>query len=188
MARAADMADGWVILRMAGPRTLPVARSLAAAGFEVWTPVDRVSKRRSGGRTGKVVVDAPMAPTIVFARANRRADLHAITRLPVSPHPPFSLFLDTDRTIVAVSDASLERMRDFERHRPRPRPVGQPLAKGQKVGVPGNAFAALKLEVDASNERRTLLFFGSMRMNVRTLRLHTDVVQGEHSSGTDMAA
>jgi len=188
MGRRDNMADGWIILRMAGQRTLPVARALAAAGFEVWTPIERVAKRRAAGRTGKVVVDRPMVPTIVFARADRRSELHAITLLPVSPFPPFSILLDTDRTIVAVSDASLERMRDVERHRPRPRPVGCPITKGARVGVPGMAFASLKLEVDASNERRTILLFGSMRLNVHTLRLDTDMLEQGNSSGTSIAA
>ncbi|HEX8382437.1 MAG TPA: hypothetical protein VF592_03580 [Sphingomonas sp.] len=106
---------GWCILRTSGPRTLALARSLAAAGFEVWTPARTFRRVLQKGRKGerKVQVDAPILPTFVFARASHLSALAYAAAEPVSPHPPFSIFRHGGR-IPLVNGSDVAGLRDEE--------------------------------------------------------------------------
>jgi hypothetical protein len=75
-----DTAGTWCILRTSGGRTVPLARSLAAVGFEVWTPV-RTIRRPAPGQGRRLVmsqrrklidVDLAILPGFVV-RAGRSA-------------------------------------------------------------------------------------------------------------------
>ena len=87
-----DVSNGWCILRTSGGRTLPLARSLQAAGIEAWTP-SRTFLRRVPGKTNmKKEATVAILPTFVFARAVHVGDLAAIAVDPASNHPAFSVF------------------------------------------------------------------------------------------------
>lgn len=85
----------WFILRTSGGQTLPLMRSLRAAGFDVWTPA-KVSRRTvraktpTGTRT--IEVDAPILPTFLFAREEDLIALMGEAINPASRHPAFSIF------------------------------------------------------------------------------------------------
>lgn len=81
----------WCILRTGASRTLPLDASLEAAGFEVWDPVQTLSRRRGASRE-RVEYPAPIMPAFVFAWADRRPELAQIAAQPFSDHPGFSVF------------------------------------------------------------------------------------------------
>lgn len=111
----------WCILSTSSGRTLPLARSLAKAGFEVWTPTRTIRRpapgqRRSlvlGRRRKMVEVDVAILPGFVFARAVHLGDLAAITIDPAARHPAFTVFQLGGRAPL-VSDASIAGLRDEE--------------------------------------------------------------------------
>jgi len=160
----------WCVLRMAGPRTLLVAESLGEAGFEVWTPVEMRRHHRRAGKKGTVTKKLPIMPTFVFAHNRHQDDLAAITRMPVSPHPPFSLFQYLDR-IVTVRDSELQRLRDVE-IRALPKPKQPTLPVGTKVKPEQGPYTGLSGEVVASKNGICLVFFGGwMTVEIETLQL-----------------
>ncbi|MDH4746861.1 hypothetical protein OMP43_22820 [Sphingomonas sp. CBMAI 2297] len=95
-----DQNDRWSILRTSAGRTIAVARSLTAAGFDVWTPI-RTIKRPAPGQARRLVlgtrrvmieVEVAILPGFVFARAPQIEDLARIAIDPASLHPAFSVF------------------------------------------------------------------------------------------------
>lgn len=105
----------WCILRTSGRSTLPLAQSLAAAGFDVWTPREILSRRRGPART-RIEYEAPLVATFVFARAAAIPALERILILPSSPHPPFSIFR-FDGRIPLLAAHSIEGLREAEAER-----------------------------------------------------------------------
>lgn len=99
----------WAILRTAGQRTLPLWRSLNAAGIEAWTPVAPKLSVRSGGER----VEQAIVPTFVFANDRHTEELLALSRDPVSRHPAFSLFRRSNR-IPLIGAAGMAGLRDAE--------------------------------------------------------------------------
>lgn len=167
-----QMGDGlWCILRMAGPRTLAVAESLAGAGIEVWTPVETKKHQLRAGKAGTVTKTLPMMPTFVFAHNRHQADLAAITRLPVSPHPRFALFRYLDR-VVTVKEAEMDRLRAGA-HRSIPKPRRPTLPVGTRVVPDQGPYTGLAGEVVASKNGYCLVFFGGwMKVEIETFQLN----------------
>lgn len=160
----------WCVLRMAGARTLPVADSLAEAGFEVWTPTETRKHNLRGGKRGTVQKTLPIMPTFVFAHNRHQADLAAITRLPVSPHPRFTLFHYLDR-VVTVKEAEMDRLRAGA-HRSIPKPRRPTLTVGTKVVPDQGPYTGLAGEVVASKNGYCLVFFGGwMTVEIETFQL-----------------
>ncbi len=115
------MAGTWCILRTSGGRTVPLARSLAAAGFEVWTPV-RTTRRPAPGQRRQLVmgqrrklidVDLAILPGFVFARADQLHDLARVAAAEHSPHPSFSVFHQAGR-VPLVREGSITGLRAAE--------------------------------------------------------------------------
>lgn len=157
MGRAKE-ANGWVILRTAGPRTIGLAASLSAASIEAWTPVETVKRRRPGGRSGKIERPAPITPTIVFARASSLGDLLRITRAPTSPHPRFSLFRHDGRFPV-VADREIERLRQAER-KAQPKGKRVTFADGDTVKTTEAGFTGLEGVVQRTKGQWAFVCFG----------------------------
>lgn len=165
-----DSYDLWCILRTGGGRTLAVMESLAEADFEVWTPIETRRHNLRGGKSGTVEKTLPIMPTFVFARNCHQADLAAITRMPVSPHPRFSLFHHLDR-VVTVKDSEMERLREVER-RAVPKPKRPTLPVGTKVKPDHGPYTGLAGEVLASKNGLCLVFFGGwMTVEIETFQL-----------------
>lgn len=89
----------WCVLTTSGGRTLPLVRSLRAAGVDAWTPVGAYSKRRPRS-DDRIEVEVAITPTFVFAAvgsteaeaAYRLADLRRASRALPPRHPDFSIF------------------------------------------------------------------------------------------------
>lgn len=106
-----DTSAKWCILRCSAARTLALAASLRDAGYEAWTPVDHVTRRRSRSKA-IVAFDAPMLPTYVFARADANLMVHVSKQLG-SPHPAFSVYQHAGRAPL-LADAGLNHLRALE--------------------------------------------------------------------------
>jgi hypothetical protein len=111
----------WCILSTSGGRTLPLARSLAAAGIEVWTPKRTIRRPAPGQRRRLVMgqrrkmieVDVAILPGFVFARAVHLDDIAGIVIDPASQHPAFTVFQIAGR-VPLVTDASVSGLREEE--------------------------------------------------------------------------
>lgn len=179
----------WCILRTAGPRTLPLARSLAEAGFDVWTPrgwtqpAKRASARPANRRTAAALAGEPVAvpimPTFIFARADRLADLVRASRDAASEHGAFSIFRYQGRYPL-VSEADLSDLRaaeqkaDIARRRKRTRR----LVMGQRVTFDRGAFAGIEGVVeDQAGKFAIVAFAGGFRMKIAAWREEFDDVE-----------
>lgn len=122
MSGTMGAAGTWCILLTSGGRTLPLMRSLAAAGFDVWTPVRTIRRPAPGQRRRLVMdqrrklidVDFAILPGFVFARAHQLDDLARASKADVSSHPPFSVFHQAGR-VPLVRECSVLGLRCAER-------------------------------------------------------------------------
>ncbi|MDN4632774.1 hypothetical protein QCD71_14715 [Sphingomonas sp. PsM26] len=178
----------WCILRTSGGRTLNLARSLAEAGFDVWTPRETLSRRVPRKKT---IVDREVAilPTFVFARAVHIPELAAALALPVNPHPSFSIFrylgdipLLADREMKSLRDVEdVARLRELKKTR-------NVVPVGATVTMNEGAFAGLSGVVTKSDGKFALVAFGgSFEVNIASFLIRTDGVQ-QDSPGSGAAA
>ena len=175
MSSNRTLGNWWVILRTSGGRTLALADSLNAVGFEVWTPIETKTHKRRGGKSGTVERKMPMMPTFVFASAARLPDLAAIIELPISPHPAFSIFRYLGR-IPLISDASVDALRDGA-IRAVPKAKRPTIPVGTKVRATDGPFIGLSGVVEDSRDGYTMVFFGGwMSPKIETLLLSVDDV------------
>lgn len=162
----------WCILRMAGGRTMSVARSLTDAGFEVWSPVEIQRKRlpRSKAQIDRAVC---VTPTYVFARASHLPDLVRVSLDPSSPHPDFSVFRYQDR-FPLIADAELQSLRAIERQAAA-KNAPMVLPRGISVRLQDGPFQGLTGQViEASKGQFTLVAFHDCTFTVKfsTWQLH----------------
>jgi hypothetical protein len=112
----------WCILQTSGVKTVALAKALADAGFEVWTPI-RIIRRPVPGQRRQLVlglrrrmkeVGVPILSGYVFARAEHLDDLARLASLPTSfNHPPFAIFQSSGLAAL-VSDANVSGLRAAE--------------------------------------------------------------------------
>lgn len=184
----------WCILRTAGPRTLPLVRSLQGAGVEAWTPVREVVRRLPRSQDRKTI-NAPLIPTFVFARARHLADLLGWMSDPRSPHPSFSIFrhigripLIDDREMRSLRDADDEaKRRERERQaeiksRRRYFPVGEP------VRVTDGAFHGLTGTVLECDGKAALIAFKTLHITIASFLLESEVVEAPQPGRPGAAA
>ncbi len=175
------MSQNWIILRTAGPRTLPLWRSLASAGFEAWTPVETVTQRRPRTRDERTI-ERPILPTFVFASADRLVDVLGVLRAPINPHPGFSLVTHAgrvpvvaEREIAGLRAAEADAVRAAERrlrktHR-------EAFGVGQAVTVKDGAWTGLTGVVEGGDDRFARVVFRSgMSVKISTFLLIPDAV------------
>ncbi|WP_129586367.1 transcription termination/antitermination protein NusG [Sphingomonas montana] len=178
----------WCILRMSGPRTLTLVRSLVAAGIEAWTPTVTRSIRvpRSKAKRER---DFPIMPTFVFAHARHLPELRRCLGLPSNPHPAFSIFRHGGR-IPLITDREIESVRAIETQGQEARRLAHQQAMdaarrakrhhvevGSEVEIPEGGFAGLTGIVEESDGKFALVCFGgSLRVKVASFLLATDGV------------
>jgi len=179
----------WIILRMAASRTLAVTTSLKAAGFEVWTPMETVSRRRPRSRA-MTAQKVPAMPTYCFARSRHLLDLAAEAVSPTSNHPQFSIFQYNDR-VVFVSDANLDPLR-YGRQQARgkkgkPAPLWNP---GETIRMTEGPFAGMSGIVEEVTGKLVLLCFPGFNtpIHVSASLLLSDVIEGPSQTPTAEAA
>ena len=181
----------WCILMTAGPRTLPLVRSLAEAGMRVWTPVR--SERRTGrGKLRQVVtqVEVPLTSTFVFVGVEHLPDLLALRDAPTSQHPAFRLLRHQDR-IPVIHDAALNPLRAIEdRFRQAAlKAVRRKIEPGTKVRITKGAFAGMSGVVEGGTDKDAKVCFGNgFSVKIASYLFGTDVVQIKHSPDMGIAA
>lgn len=170
--------NDWCILRTGASRTLPLVASLQAAGFDVWSPVQTLTRRRGPARD-RVEYAAPIMPTFVFARADRRDDLARVAALPFSEHPGFSVFRYLG-AIPTIGDAEIAEARRIEKRGKRAAKMGERHAFtiGQQVSVKEGPGAGLSGEVVKDGDGKfVLVAFAGINMKIGSWLLGTDEVQ-----------
>lgn len=160
----------WLILRTSGSQTPRLAKSLADAGLEVWTPFEE----RKLKNNRKAVL--PLLPSYVFARSTHLLELlrliEAKKRL-ASPHADFSLMRGAEHGIVAVADEHLNGLRTLEQKRaPRRRAAKLPEGVRIRVKQEGGSFAGMAGRVVRSGEHQTLAILdGRLKVELPTFML-----------------
>lgn len=171
----------WCILRTAGRSTLPLVKSLAEAGYEVWTPSAvplKIPRRR---RKTEDEPRAAMTPTYVFARARHVFELIALASSPTRNHEGFTVFhtiygipLVTDKSLngLRAEEDRLESKREEQARRQRSKGKGEAFPIGETVRIPDGSFAGMDGMVAESDARHTIVLFGgSMRLKISTFIL-----------------
>jgi hypothetical protein len=176
----------WFILRTGGPQTLPLARSLADAGYDVWTPARTIRRViGQGTRKGARVMeqDVPILPTFVFAREPHLFALAAEAGAEISPHPRFSIFRQGGRVPLvgdaevrglqeeeARAAATMQAVRDAESH-----------AEAERVRIAAIKSEAARRRATAELERGRL---AALRAQGRSIAPGTEVVVVENAAFT----
>jgi hypothetical protein len=169
--------DGWCILRTSGAKTLPLADSLVAAGFEAWTP-RKVHARRKPRSHLTAHREMPIAPTFVFVTAAHLHSLNLIRAMPVNPHPPFSIFTFSGR-IPLIADSEISGFRNEEQKAAlaERRTKQRRLVMGQRVRLNDGAYAGLSgVVADAKGGFTLVAFDGGMTMKIATWLLADEPV------------
>jgi transcription antitermination factor NusG len=180
-------ADGraslWAILRTSAGRTLALAESLERHGIEAWTP-SRLLRRRRPRSQKTVELTVPIMPSFVFVRAGHLPALAIAAELPISPHPPFSIFrhagripLVADRE-VAGARAEEDKAREDEA-RAQAKKHRRIFEKGQRVRVNSDAFTGLEGVVEDGGDGKFALvaFGGAVSLSISTFLLTPDEVE-----------
>lgn len=178
-------ADGWCILRTASRSTLPLAHSLASAGFEVWTPAEMRTRRAVRGSRATTEREVPIAASFVFARADRLLDLAWVLAQPTSPHPSFSFFHHAGR-VPLIADREIAGLRREEDRGRRAweeaqrakleAPVFEAGASVQITEEP--AFAGLPGVVEGQRGRKVRVSIGPLTVEVDAWQVLPDGVSG----------
>lgn len=153
------MSAPWLVLRMAGPRTLKVADALASRGLRAWTP--KGTERRRRPRSDKYLDrEVALLPGFVFVGDEHLAELIALIRSEALLCPSFSI-LQHDGQFPTASDRAIEPLRQFEVRMQeqwagyldalakkakgkRKRSAARAYVLGQRVKVEREAFAGLE--------------------------------------------
>lgn len=154
----------WIVLRTGSAQTLPLVRSLQSAGFDAWSPVKVISKRRPRSNERR---EMPVAilPSYVFARAEHVTDLMVAANRNVSPHPPFSVFRYCGK-IPTISDRSLDNLRRIEK-RSLPEKAARQFKSGERVRITEGGFAGMTGIVKTGRGRYTMVLFPGFSMPIK---------------------
>ena len=171
------MTPAWIVLRTAGRSTLRLAETLAADGFEVWTPKRSVKVRKPRWNVHRDVT-LPLMASFVFAADRHLEELLEMANREAAPrrgwrpaHPPFSVFHHFDR-VPLVADADLRPLRDLEAAPATPDELRDIFRPGEKVLVGQGIFGGMAGVVERSDGTFTLVRFGSrMRVKISTFVL-----------------
>jgi hypothetical protein len=168
----------WCILRTSGGNTLPVARSLTAAGFGIWTPVETQKRQKPRSRV-MTEITLPIIPGIIFARDDRLHELVTMARAPALTYlawnpdrkrmerhgcPHFSVFRYQGK-YPRIADRYLDPLRQAEQ-RGRPRSIVPALNRGDTVRHPSNMLGGLIGIVQKTKGRYAAVLFGSLEMDI----------------------
>lgn len=170
------------ILRTSGSKTLALANSLSKSGLDVWTPIERRTRRKP--RSKEIVeITFPIMPTYVFARASDLPALVQLSEAIVSPHPDFSVFR-YHGTFPLVSEQELAPIRAIEA-RTAPKEAWPAFTQGEKVKLSQAGFEGMSGIVEVEQGQYVLVAFPgfSTPIKVSALLLERDGV-----CGTDIAA
>ena len=185
--------DGWCILRTGGPRTVPLAKSLADAGFEAWTPI-QVQFREKTRRKPAEERAMPILPTFVFARAKHLSELNRLTRSDVHWHPAFSVFryqgvppIISDERIGGLREAEAAALKIADARRRSDAgkalkdakdQLRRALPKGKSIDMPTGPFAGFTGVVESSTRKEAWVVLpGGFRLKIDTWLVAQDVAK-----------
>jgi transcription antitermination factor NusG len=160
----------WCVLRTSGPNTIGLFRSLAAAGFEVWTPIENQSRRKPRNKA-KVECEVPIMPTYIFARADQLVDLIDLSFAPLKNHRDFSVFRYFARYPL-ISDDSLGSLRLIERKLAVRKNKDAGFTAGERVRLNEGGFAGMSGVVETSKGQFTLVCFPGFNIPVKIASWH----------------
>jgi transcription antitermination factor NusG len=179
------------VLRTSGRFTLRLAKSLTAAGLQVWTPIEQKVIRVPRANVRRSIV-LPLMPSYVFADAAHLVELIQINerkkRLEVDV-PDFSLMRLGDR-IPLIEDELLNGLRTIEQKRaPKKRAPKLPVGLKVRVGEAGGSFAGMKGRVEQSGEQYTLVCFDNrMTVKISTYLLCENELSSDQPAALQRAA
>lgn len=183
--RAHEEAAGtrWCILRTSPGATISLADTLAGEGFDVWTPIEVITKRAVTRGRPRVDTLSPIMPSFVFAAEAEAADLLRLSANSRRQHADFSVFHYRDR-IPLIRDEDLDKLREAEedaaarrvKQLRRDRRKAEPFAEGEEIKISGGAFGGLPGRIEESDERFTLVCFGNLCIKMDTFLLRTDIL------------
>ena len=186
---APETAGKWCILRTSGPRTLKLAQSLAAAGFEVWTPVRTIRQTGRGRKRKEVVLkEVPLAPCLIFARAVHGLDLLRLRREPASR---FDLLRD-ENGVALVRDAALNGLRAAEERFRRSllKSTRRQLVVGSSIRLTSGGFAGMSGVVKQGRKGKAVVDLGGIfgEVEIASYLVESDVVSPAASPNVGLAA
>lgn len=148
------MSDDWCVLQTQARTTMRLATSLVEAGFVAWTPTESIIRKARRSHPREERTEALM-PRYVFARADRQADLIALTRslqyrvwdrerrrMVVRGHPHFRLMPGLDTPYARVSEAQLGPLRCIAGRR-RPKQGAIEFNNGDRIRMTEGCYAGL---------------------------------------------
>lgn len=162
----------WCILRCAGRSTLPLAASLAEDGFEVWTPVETITKRVPR-MNARFTVRRPILPSYVFASDEHLVDLLQLAALPVKSRRGAGLLLPAHASftvlhafgkIPLVDDRHLDELRKLEAKRAPKKIAAYAYPQNQRVRVrEGVGAGKIGLVIRSTPAKTKILCTGDKR-------------------------
>ncbi|MES2904530.1 MAG: hypothetical protein V4696_10130 [Pseudomonadota bacterium] len=163
----------WCILRTSGSKTLRLAETLRADGYDAWTPVETRTIRVPRANVRRTI-QLPIMPSYVFARVYHLIDLLELAAMPVKPrrqanepsHASFSVLHVHDK-IPLVSDLSLDGLRYIEFKRTPRKKALEALRPGSSVSVEGGSFGGKKGVIERSDLVHTLVCFNGDNFPVK---------------------
>ena len=141
------MADTWIILRCSTANTLPLAKTLARAGFDVWTPIEQKTKRVPRANV-KRVIDYAMLPSYLFVRANHLLDMMQLANSPTREHRDFRVFHYLGG-IPMIADETLAPLRLLER-KSKVKDETTRLKAGDAVRLADGGFAGMSGVIESA--------------------------------------
>ena len=140
------MADSWCILRCAAQSTIPLLRSLSRAGIDVWTPIERVTRRVPRANV-KRVLDRAIIPSYLFVASDHMPAILALLNSPTRDHREFRLFKHNGG-VPLINGEALDPLRMLERksHAKAAEPI---LRAGDSVKLTDGGFAGMTGTVGA---------------------------------------
>lgn len=178
----------WCILRTAPRSTMALAASLADDGYDVWTPIETVTKRVPRA-SAKFEVRLPIMPSYVFARVRHLVDLLQLAELPVKPRrgagcrqPAHSDFhvLHAFGRIPLVAEKHLAELRLTEAKRTPIKRAAYSFPRNEVVRVTKGIFGGLDgIVVRSTPAKTTIQFGGAFPTEIPTSLLERKAVKGE---------
>ncbi len=159
-----DETSGWIVLRCSGSNTLKLAGTLSADGFDVWTPVEEVDKRKPR-RPGRNRETLPVMAGYIFAKARHLLDLLEMSHPDTNPERGFSVFRHNGR-FPLIADEALNPLRVIERKR-TPADKAPRFTKGEMVKLTEGGFAGLSGVVELTRGQFTLVTFPGFPMPIK---------------------
>ncbi len=180
----------WCILRCKSANTLPLLKSLGREGIEVWSPVERVTKRVPRANIRRVI-DHALLPSYIFAAASDLPALIALCEAPASEHRDFRVFHHHGR-LPLIADATLAPLRLLEERlalselKRRSRGQMPRLNRGDEVKLTEGGFAGLAGVIELVGKQFTSVRFKGFSLPLKIANFY--LLPSEAENGIQCAA